>query len=234
MKHINVHKRALQPIHGFTLIELLVVVAIISVLVALLLPALSSARDKAKTIVCASQVKQITTALLMLADEENGKLPRSHWHGVAWYTSILNAYLAKSDKTYVCPADSSVDLKSAIGGGNMSYGVSESGPCPSPSWNRQRLIAIENPSTTVLLCDSTSKVTGAWRFVVSGIREGWDPRYFPGDLHQLGANVGFCDGHVQYMKWNDLVPELESSMGSRRYTLWYLPQSATPARELPW
>jgi len=60
---------------GFTLIELLVVVAIIAVLVALLLPAIQQAREKAREIVCASNVHQVTLAISMYAQGNQGKTP---------------------------------------------------------------------------------------------------------------------------------------------------------------
>jgi prepilin-type N-terminal cleavage/methylation domain-containing protein len=62
---------------SFTLIELLVVVAIIAVLVALLLPGLAQARNKAKRLLCQNNMKQVAAGFLMYADtENNGKLPR--------------------------------------------------------------------------------------------------------------------------------------------------------------
>ena len=64
-----------SPHRGFTLVELLVVIGIITLLIGILFPVLGRAREYARTIQCASNIKQICNAVLMYVNDNRGILP---------------------------------------------------------------------------------------------------------------------------------------------------------------
>jgi prepilin-type N-terminal cleavage/methylation domain-containing protein len=74
---------------GFTLIELLVVVAIIAILASLLLPALKTVRDKARTTLCMNRLKQLTLASQIYTQDSNDHTPTAY-DGYRKYQNKIN------------------------------------------------------------------------------------------------------------------------------------------------
>ena len=110
---------------GFTLVELLVVVAIIAILMAILLPALSMVREKTRLIACMSNMEQIYRAFALYANENNDLCPSCY---VGRYVNTMRddmlIYFYKNgrqvDNPYVfrCPSD------------NFYFKESDTGGCP--------------------------------------------------------------------------------------------------------
>lgn len=77
---------------GFTLVEILVVIGIIGLLIGLLLPALSRARDSANSIACLSNLRQMAIAARAYADEYHGRYPIAYYYANEGNRSVTYAW----------------------------------------------------------------------------------------------------------------------------------------------
>jgi prepilin-type N-terminal cleavage/methylation domain-containing protein len=85
-------KTKIRSKHGFTLVELLVVIAIIGILVALLLPVLSAAKDRARRVACLSNVRNLNIMFISYARDHNDRLPWLGNNGY-YYSQAINLTL---------------------------------------------------------------------------------------------------------------------------------------------
>jgi prepilin-type N-terminal cleavage/methylation domain-containing protein len=91
---------------GFTLVELLVVISIIAVLLAVLMPALTKAREQGRLVVCKSNVRQWALMLSMYTNANNGRfMPGYNTKGGMWMLK-LSPYYSGSHKVRLCPKTS--------------------------------------------------------------------------------------------------------------------------------
>ncbi len=98
-------KKHVRSRHGFTLIELLVVIAIISLLVSILLPSLTKAKELAVQAVCLSNFKNNGLAFAMYAQDYNEALPVAVPPGLpCWNETLINGEYAEDINAFICPS----------------------------------------------------------------------------------------------------------------------------------
>jgi len=206
---------------AFTLIELLVVVAIIAVLVALLLPALNSARERARSTVCMSQLRQLGMAFEYYSQAYDGYFPSERVHAPntedQWYDLIGRMRmpgLGSRDKILICPSNPNIWGDQRVPPDPSTNYAQPHPVCYSvryqawragkDCWNPLfRASEVQEPSRKIQLVDS------GYYFSICVVDYLFYGQTLYMDqvarIHSNGANALFMDGHIEWHSHVDLV-----------------------------
>lgn len=202
---------------GFTLIELLVVIAIIAILAAILVPAVSSALDRARATSCMSNLRQVGVGLIAYALEREDEIPvwwdqanNQQWAGLLapymgqeWADSFDPDSKPESRRIFFCPvawADAGGSIEENAHG---SYGMnpsfaSQAGQSP------QSMSALSAPTMTIAFADG--HFLGSWwqaGVFYTSMGNSVGSASTPDAIHSEAANFTYADGHVGPLDFTD-------------------------------
>jgi len=194
--------------HAFTLIELLVVISIIALLVAVLLPALASARRAAEMTGCASNLRQLGVSMTILSQQFKGNWIRYSDGTNRWPKTLITHVTmpkATGGNVFECPADKDATVNPAAakweygGGYGFNNDLNSYGAGSDFDKNRgigRSVVQVASPVEYAILWDAANSL-------VQSSSEGWvldrdtyDTRRPDPLRHQQVGNILFMDDHV--------------------------------------